>query len=93
MEGVLIRTIHHVSLGIIEYYLITNFSDEFPGVEMFGVGIKRFGEDESFAYVENVDIDKNRMAEFINCLADGAVTEETLTDLCENYVEMLTDRS
>ena len=93
MEVVLIRTIHHISLGIIEYYLITNFSDEFPDVEMFGVGIKRLGEDQSFACVENVDIDKDRMVEFINCLADGAVTEETLKDLCENYVDMLTDRS
>ena len=93
MEDILIRRICHISLGIIEYYLITSFSDEFPGVEMYGVGIKSIGEDESFYCVENVDIDKDRMSEFINCLADGTVTKETLKDLCENYVEMLTDRS
>lgn len=90
MENVLIKVKEHESLGKLEYYLNTTFHEEFPGVEMYGITI--INNDEK-ACVENMDFERKRIIEFINCLADTYTTPIILQDLCENYVEMLTDRS
>jgi hypothetical protein len=87
-----IAEIEHNKIGVIKYYLVKTFKDDYPGVELYGIGIY---EDKSGKYtcVENVDINKERIEKFILCLRDGIVTGTTLKELCEDYVEMLTDRS
>ena len=87
-----IAEIEHKELGTIKYYLIKTFKEDYPGVELFGVGIFEEKNDR-YTYVEDVDINKERIEKFILCLKDGVVTGTTLKELCEDYVEMLTDRS
>ena len=80
-------------MGKLEYYLTKSYSDEFPGVTLYGVEIRKYGKLDCIKRVDNVDCNEERMVNYINCLADGLVTPDSLFDMCCEYAEMLTDRS
>lgn len=89
----LIKIRRHNILGKLEYYLTKSYSDEFPEVTLYGVEIRKYGEQDRSRRVDDVDCNEERMLKFINCLADGLVTPDSLFDMCYEYIEMLTDRS
>ncbi|MBO5452621.1 MAG: hypothetical protein J6A69_01465 [Clostridia bacterium] len=86
MKRILIRNANLFSEKL-EYYLTLTVSSKFPGVEMYGVGVD--SEKEGFYCVNEVDYEKERIIDFINCLADGLITQENLRDYCEDYTDML----